>query len=271
MDENKELKVDSNLSPTLTPANPSAAANLDEAENEQGGNESVDVEKGIIDEQPRVKYSRYEKMRQRALEAEAEANSWRERAENSNRYGRSRFQEDYKNDYSEEVPSEWRDLLGDTPEARRVWELERQREQRLLETFNKTLEEREQMEYQRISRNEAYLDDTIEELSDELGRDLTTSEESALLDIIDEYTPTGPDGKYLGEILPVEKAWEIYEMRRELSGLSTKEAKNRVASISGTQSHGEPSIDADQAERDRAFNPLNPGSWRNNPLAKKLR
>jgi hypothetical protein len=112
--------------------------------------------------------------------------------------------------------------------------------------------EREQQETQ-LNDNLETLDDGLDELSDVVGRDLSVREQSAVLDIIDEYTPTGRDGKYAGPPISFEKAWRIYEMQNNVSTSIRKSSRDSVASISGTRSQGEPG----SSDKDESFNP----SW----------
>ncbi len=53
----------------------------------------------------------------------------------------------------------------------------------------------------------------MEELEELIGRYLKEFEENAVLDIVDELTPEGADGKYLVDLLPFDYAWEIYKAR----------------------------------------------------------
>ncbi len=66
-------------------------------------------------------------------------------------------------------------------------------------------------EDQRIEGNVAIIDEQFLELQDLIGRELSEDEQSAILDIVDEYTPKDKDGNFLCSLLPFDYAWEIYE------------------------------------------------------------
>ncbi|MDR3642873.1 MAG: hypothetical protein P4L74_04575 [Candidatus Doudnabacteria bacterium] len=68
-------------------------------------------------------------------------------------------------------------------------------------------------EDQRIEGNIGIIDEQFLELEEIVGRELTEEEQSAILDIVDEYTPKDKDGNYLCSLLPFDYAWEIYEVK----------------------------------------------------------
>jgi hypothetical protein len=73
-----------------------------------------------------------------------------------------------------------------------------------------------QQEALRLKENVSEIDERLEDLVEYLGRELTEDETSAILDIVDEYTPKDKDGNYLVELLPFEYAWEIYEAKKSV-------------------------------------------------------
>ncbi len=58
------------------------------------------------------------------------------------------------------------------------------------------------------------LDSYFEDLYEMIGRKLEESEEEEFLDVVDEFTPTGKDGKYLVDLCPFDYAWAIYQARK---------------------------------------------------------
>lgn len=208
-------------------------------------------------EEQKVPYSRFKKFHDRALEAAEEAAYWRKIAESSRPAETPAV--------SNELPDYWVELFGDTEASKKAWAAEQRRQQeaaraieeRALETVSK----REAEEAERLKENETEIDNQLEALSDKLGRDLTEAEQSSLLDIVDDYTPKGEDGNYLGAIIPFEKAWEIYELKEQAAKAPSRQSRNQVAALSGSQSQGEP--DAAIAERNKNFNPLNWDSYKN--------
>lgn len=217
------------------------------------------VEKKEEDEEQRVPYSRFSKIRERAEQAEQEAEEARELL----RAALSRKQEvsqeshatsSYDEDYAREVKR----LYGDTPEAqeiiaiqtRQMRAIEERAERRALDAVARMRES----ETQALTQNENVIDQRLARLEDSIGRELSEKEMDAVLSIVDEYTPTGEDGKYLGEILPFDKAWEVYELRQEKQSLSSKKNRSAALAASNTRSHGEPS-ETRQANTD--FDPRN--------------
>ena len=67
---------------------------------------------------------------------------------------------------------------------------------------------------EREAQNIAIIDERLDELAEMLGRQLTDEEQSAILDIVDEHTPTGKDGMYLYPLLPFDYAWQIYQLKQ---------------------------------------------------------
>ena len=68
----------------------------------------------------------------------------------------------------------------------------------------------------RVKDNLAIIDELLEDLEEDSGRELTEHETSAILDIVDEYTPKDDKGNYIVELLPFDYAWEIYEAKKIL-------------------------------------------------------
>lgn len=65
-----------------------------------------------------------------------------------------------------------------------------------------------------IERNIAIIDRSLAELECSLGRNLTEEEEYEILDIVDDLTPTGEDGKYICALIPFDYAWQVYQTRQ---------------------------------------------------------
>lgn len=104
--------------------------------------------------------------------------------------------------------------------------------------------------------NERAIEENIEDFSLNLGRDLTDDEEANLLEIADKYSPVGDDGKYLsGEPLPLDRAWEIYEMQLASKGQQSKKARSQATAATSARSDGETTVEPAQGE-------WYPGRWR---------
>jgi len=227
-----------------------------EAPEEQAAAQPEEVQGSDVDtEEPaRVKYSRYEKKHREALEAHREAEYWRERAQSLNT--------ESSKPSSSDLPDYWTKLYGDSDASKEAWQIQRNANEELKrEAREEALEVIRNERFEEASRTEAnleVLDDSFDELSDVVGRDLTSKEQSALLDIIDDYTPKDRDGNYAGPIIPFDKAWKIYQMENQSSKEASIQSRNSVASLSNTRSQGEPTL----TDKDANFNGQDWGAWR---------
>lgn len=225
---------------------------------EQPVEQSIESEESSVEEN-RVPYSRFKNIHSRALEAERMAAQYEAELQ------ALRTQQVYREPVREEasLPSYWVEMYGDSAASKRAWEIQQEqnnliRQQAREEALSAVREERE-MESTRISENLETIDERLDALSAFVGRDLSDREQSAILDIVDEYTPQDEDGNYLGEVIPFEKAWEIYELKNQVSASPRKQARNSIAGISGSQTQGETSIGGDKSNN---FNPLDWDAWR---------
>ncbi len=237
------------------PVNVSDEASTEGSQPEEKKEESVDKE----DEQ-RVPYSRFAKIREERDKAEREAEEARDlvrslsqRREPEATYAPSSYDEDYAR--------EVRRLYGDTPVAdeiiaiqtRQMRAIEERAERRAIEAVERVRERETEV----LSQNESIIDKRLESLESRLGRTLNENEQDALLEIVDEYTPTGEDGKYLGEILPFDKAWEVYELRQEKKSLTSRQSRNPALAASSARSSGEPSSSGSNSTQ-----PMSSNNWK---------
>jgi len=205
-------------------------------------------------EKPRVTYSRFENVNKARREAEAEAERLRERISEleSSRYAKVE-------EPSQEMPSWWRENFGDSDASKKGWQNEVERQKYFMQAAReeavKAIQEEGKRENERVSSNLDEIDSGLESLSSFLGRDLTEKEESDILDIIDEYTPKNGDGNYAGAIIPFDKAWEIREMKNNLSQASKRQSRDKVAAAVSSRTEGETSLEKN--ESDKGWNP----SW----------
>ncbi len=102
---------------------------------------------------------------------------------------------------------------------------------RALQEEEAKQEAAEQERTERIQSIEKSFDDQMDELEDSIGRDLTSSQKSELLDIVGEYSPQ-EDGKYTA-YMSVEKAYELWS-----KGQGRDAGKQEMARIAGSQSSG---------------------------------
>lgn len=219
------------------------------------------------DEEPvgenKVPYSRFKKYHDRATEAEAEAERWRIKAEELES---SRVSRREPADFGE-MSSKWKDLYGDTEASQKAWDVQQQmlqewREDVRREAYEEGQRGAEELEVKQrvqIETNVATIDESFEVLSDYVGRDLTAKEQSAILDIVDDFTPKDDFGRYAGPLIPFEKAWEMFELKQDQAKATARKDRDNVASLSGTSTSGNTEVGADT---DKNFNPLERGSWR---------
>lgn len=210
-------------------------------------------------EETKVPYSRFKNIHNRALEAEAEAEKWRQRAEDIE----SSRNSTRNDDQDTEIPSYWKELYGDSEASQKAWKIQERREQeieqRAYEAGQRGAEELEMKQHQRLEVNVATIDDNFEDLSAFVGRDLTSKEQSAVLDIVDDFTPKDEYGRYAGPLIPFEKAWEMYELKNNSARSTQRKDRDSVASLSATSSQGNTEVNE---EANKSWNPLARGTWR---------
>lgn len=206
-----------------------------------------------VGDKPRVPYSRFETVQERAIRAEERLAilEEQEKARNENT-------ESYD---SISVPDEWKELYGDSDEARKAYSIQlRLNEKNAEETTKKVLEsiKQEQIEQEQVAKqNLDYIESNIARLEESLGKKLTEAEESSILDIQDEFTPKDSDGNYVAPLLDAEKAYEIYTLRGSTAKAEKIQIRRKVVSITSSNSEGESS--------NKAFENYRPGEgglWR---------
>lgn len=222
--------------------------------------EELSEEEADADSTP-IKYSRFRKFHQLAREKEQEAQYWREEAERLR--SERREVELSRSPMSNEMPSEWREMYGDSDASKRAWQIQLKREEQLKaelkEEALRAVREEQEATFARTEKNLETIDDNFGALAETIGRELTTKEESAILDIVDDMTPKDRLGNYAGPLISFEKAWEYYEMKKQLEKSPTKTSRDSVAALSGSRTQGEPSKSAAKNEN---FDPLDWDAWK---------
>lgn len=141
-----------------------------------------------------------------------------------------------------EVPQEWVELYGDSDVSKRAYSIQLQREAVIIENATKNaieqLKAENRNEANQLEENEDIIEDNLLSLQQHIGKKLTQDTEEAVLSIVDEFSPTGEDGKYIS-LFPFDKAYEIYELRNSQAKTNTKIARNKVADLTGNSSQGE--------------------------------
>jgi len=209
-------------------------------------------------EENKVPYSRFKNIHNRALEAEARAAEYQAQLDALRAQS---FREPHREETT--LPSDWVEMYGDSDASKRAWERQQEMNEQIKyeareEALNAVREERT-MEVERINTNLETIDEQIDALSAYVGRDLTDKEQSAILDIVDEFTPQDEEGNYIGATIPFDKAWEIYEMKTQSQNSPRRQARDSIAGLSGSASQGETSIGG---EKNKDFNPLDWNAWK---------
>lgn len=175
------------------------------------------------EEEQRVPYSRFKKKVEEADELKNRLDAIEERLKNPP-----------KTETKSDMPEEWVELYGDSDIAKKAWAVQQKREDAIRkEAIKESIEsiKREQQEQaQREKENEETVDEYLSSLSTAYGKKLTKAQEEALLTIVDEFSPTNPDGTY-ASLLPVERALEIFELRNAKKGAPVIKARAAVADL----------------------------------------
>ncbi len=211
--------------------------------------ESEVVEPSV--EENKVPYSRFKKYHDLAREAQEDALRWKSEAE------ALRHVREEKPEPASELPDYWVEMYGDSDASKKAWGIQQRQNEQLkqeaLEAAVSAVREERESESIRVEENVTKIDQDMEALSEYVGRELTEKEQTSLLDIVDEYTPKDDNGNYLGSILSFDKAWEIYELKEQAKSAPKRQARDSVASLSGSKSQGETSI---TDEKNKNWNPL---------------
>jgi hypothetical protein len=254
-----ETKVDNkeDTSEKATAEAPQAksAEKKEEATSEPDG----DKPESVVEEQ-KVPYSRLKTAIERTRTAEREAEEARSRYEELSRE-RSSHRDVSREPYEEAIASRIKKLYGDNETSKEIIEIELERSRQIEELAERKAYEaydrRESTSKSEIEANERNIDRKLEDLSLTLGRDITSEEEEEVLSIADQYSPVGEDGKYLsGEPLPLDRAWEIYEMKQASKGLQSKKARSQATAATSSKSDGETEVGSKDSDT------WYPGRWR---------
>ena len=243
-------------------------------EKPEGVSEEVSTEGSQPEEKPlveldkqdeqKVPYSRFDKVRREREEALEEAEEARKLLKQMREEREVSRETPSLSSYEEDYARKMKQLLGDNPVSKEIIDLNLKSQRDLARELEERAERRalEAVENQRTSesraiiQNENIIDNRLEALSDRLGRRLTEQEEAAILDVVDEYTPVGEDGKYAGEILSFDKALEIVNMRQSQQSMSSKRARSAAVNAGSVRSQGEPTGVATE-QQNKEWNPLN--------------
>lgn len=214
------------------------------------------------EEEQKIPYSRFKTIADQKRQAEQEALEANERYERLLNDRREREQSAEKPE-DEKLLDYMIKLYGDNENTRAAYKVELERieyiEKRAEERALRSIEEARTNETKSLQKNEEVIDNNLEDLSNYIGRPLTEKEEAGILEIVDEYTPKDEDGNYSGDLLPFDKAYEIYEMKNQSRVQSNKKARSTATRVTSNSSEGEPS---GLEKQNKEFNPLNWNAYR---------
>ena len=207
-----------------------------------------------VEEEEKVPKSRFLTMHQRAVEAEKAL-----RAFEAERASQPVQREPIADD--ESLKKFYVDTFGEGELTENLYQNELARlssiEEKAAERAYERLSQREAQDAELIDQRVQSFDRAFEELSVVEGKDFTDDEQVAMLDIVEEYSPKDAQGKLIGEfLLPLDKAYEIYQLQSQPKVEAKKTERNAVAALSGARSEGTPSgtSDADwQPGQDRRW------------------
>lgn len=251
---------DSVAAPQKEVPSETATAEVSQTESGEKKDEAAsEPEESVVEEQ-KVPYSRLKTAIERTRQAEREASEARSRFEELQRE-RERTRNVSREPYEEAISSRIKKLYGDNDTSKEIIEIELARQRQIEEIAERkayeALDRRENTSRAEIESNERSLDEKLEDLSLTLGRDLSPQEEEEVLSIADQYSPVGEDGKYLsGEPLPLDRAWEIYEMKQASKGQSAKRARSQATAATSSKSDTETAVESGDSDK------WYPGRWR---------
>lgn len=191
-------------------------------------------EKEAVEEQ-RVPYSRFKKKVDEADENKRLVETLEARL--------SKLESNRQESKSEEMPQEWIDLYGNNDLAKKAWEVQSKREIQIQERAIKEALKLVKDEAAQAKKHEVESEEAITEylssLQETLGdTKLTKKLEEEILTIVDEFSPTDSEGKYVSLISP-DKAFEIYNLRNQKKAVVTKKAREQVADLTSGKTEGE--------------------------------
>lgn len=205
-------------------------------------------EEGAV-EVGRIPYSRFEKVNEAKIIAETRLAQLEEQIKNGS-----------KTDSTDITPDEdWIALWGDSEESKKAYLIDQRRSERMrIDATEKILEDieaKQSKKQEEFQENLNYIEDNIAKFEESIKRKLTDAEESALLDIQDEFTPKDEKGNYIAPLLSPEKAFEIYNLRNVGAKTDKVLARRKVVSITGSGS-------GDDNSSSSSYDANEWGSWR---------
>lgn len=195
-------------------------------------------------EEEKVPKSRFLTMHQRAVEAEKAL-----RAFEAERAAQPKEEPVFADD--ESLRKHYVDMFGESELTDKLYKTELARlasiEEKAAERAFERLSQREQEQERVISQRVESFDRAFEELAIATGKaDFSDDEQVAMLDIVEAYSPKDKEGRLLGDfLLPLDKAYEIYQLQHETAAKPKKAERNAVAALSGARSESAAPVSAE--------------------------
>lgn len=227
--------------PAETEEKPAVEGEEPESEDESEGktkDEAEDQGTTVEKDPPRVPYSRFETVNERAIRAEEKLRFYEE----------ERDREQLAKAASETpsgMPEYWVKLYGDSDASKQAYALRQQELQDERVNLRKAIREdmqKEQVESEQ--RTDNLVDDWSTQIDDYAAknkRKFTDTETDALLDVMDELTPKDENGNYIVEpIQYLAQAVELHDLRLEKAQFAKKQSKQQTTRLTAAKSEGAP-------------------------------
>lgn len=140
----------------------------------------------------------------------------------------------------EEIPKEWVDLYGDSPESKAAYQASLRVFRGEIERANAEQEQArlaaEKERQETINSIEQSFDTQMDALEEQLGRKLTEKQKEGIMGVVEKYSPRNPDDpEYYDGYISIESAYEIYNSTNS----KTDPAKKEVARIAAASPKGQ--------------------------------
>lgn len=217
-------------------------ATPDSQPNEEKGDQTPNVEDTSTEESStdedgqKVPYKRFKAKLDEVKEYASRISFLEEQLEELKQQRENPTQEDLTPDEA------WTKLYGDSDVAKEAYKIQVKRDaeiaERAVEQALQRISRMEEEEIERLSENEQIIDQNLESLQEVIGKKLTTKQEEEILSIVDEFSPTGNDGKYI-TLFPFDKAYDIYMLRNKANSAPKNRARQEIADLTGDKSDGD--------------------------------
>lgn len=218
---------------------------------DEDGKAPSPAKKGVVDEESRVPYSRFETVLRRATEFEEKAKRTDELE------SRLKVLEQQTRPASPEevvLPAAWKNLYGDDQNSKEAWKLQQQlwkeETERSRTEIIEGLRNQERAEIAEIQEIEQSIDEGLENIELKSGRTLTDDDKIAILGIVEEYSPQDENGSIIAPI-SLDKALEVFDAQKVAQAAPGRQARQKLASITSASSEGEPSSRSESNEPPR--------------------